>query len=217
MTIIGGAGGQILLAVTMGALGVAIWTGTEYGAHRFAMHSVNGRGPAAKEHLMHHAQPERSRRFIRLLGHLGMYATAVVFGIALSFVFPLVVAVPVAVGWGLGYTLYEGLHWAAHHRPPINTFDLRLRRRHFHHHFAAPKSNLGVVFAGWDVLLGTNVEPDVIKVPRRLAMPWLTDADGNVLPEFADDYVIVGRAERNVAQDERDRVAAFADQPPPLN
>jgi len=90
-------------------------------------------------------------------------------------------------------------------------------RLHFHHHFAAPKTNLGVMFAGWDVLLGTNVEPAQIKVPRRLAMPWLTDDEGNVLPEFANDYVIVGRAKRTADQDEIDRVAAFADQPPALH
>jgi len=217
MTELGGPAAQIALFVAFSTLGVVLWTGTEYGAHRFAMHSVKGRGPAAKEHLMHHAQPERTRRFIRLLGHLGMYTTAVAIGFVLSFVAPLVVAVPIALGWGIGYTLYEGLHWAAHHRPPLNEFDLRLRRRHFHHHFAAPKTNLGVMFAGWDVLLGTNVEPETIKVPRRLAMPWLVDADGNVLPEFVDHYVIVGRANRTPAQDELDRVAAFADQPPTLD
>lgn len=218
---------QFPLTIVVLVVGFFAWTLTEYTAHRFAMHSVGGRGPAAKEHLMHHAEPDRTRFLIRTLGHLGMYTTAVLIGVVLQFVLPLAFAISLAIGWAVGYTAYEGLHWRAHHRPPfaspaaLHAYDLRLRQRHFHHHFARPKENLGVMNSHWDRLFRTEVDPSrmpghQIKVPRRLAMTWLVDNANTVRPEFADDYVIVGRLTRSEQQDQRDRLQAFADEAPSL-
>jgi len=206
----------LLLALAV-PVGVVAWTFTEYAAHRFTMHNVGGRGPAAKEHLMHHAQPERCRAFIRTLGHIGMYTTAVAIGFVLWLVLPWSPAIGLAVGWAIGYTIYEACHWLAHHREPRGIYDLQLRRRHFHHHFVAPRTNLGVTTDAWDRLFGTEAELSTIKVPRRLAMPWLTDAYGAVRPEFADDYEIVGRLERTAQQDAADITDAFADRPVSLH
>jgi len=200
----------LLVAVPVGAF---VWTFTEYAAHRFTMHNVGGRGPAAKEHLMHHAQPERSRAFVRTLGHIGMYTTAVAIGWLLSQIAPWSLAFGLAAGWATGYTIYEAFHWMAHHRAPRGIVDLQLRRRHFHHHFVAPRTNLGVTTDFWDGLFGTEAELSTIKVPRRLAMPWLTDNDGQVRPEFAADYVIVGRLTRTPEQEAADITEAFADRP----
>lgn len=73
----------------------------------------------------------------------------------------------------------------------------------------------------WDRLFRTEVDPSrmpghQIKVPRRLAMTWLVDNANTVRPEFADDYVIVGRLTRSEQQDQRDRLQAFADEAPSL-
>jgi len=195
-------------------LGFSAWCLTEYSAHRFAMHATGGRGIAAKEHLMHHAQPTRTRFLIRTLGHLGMYSGAVVMAFVLQFFMPWLAACALAGGWALGYTHYELVHWLAHHRPPRSAWDLRLRRRHFHHHFAAPTTNLGVAFAFLDQLLGTNVVPELIKVPRRLAPSWLVDTDGAVLPEYAANWIIVGQLVASPDQDARDLTDAFANRAP---
>lgn len=215
------------LMVSSIVAGFVTWTLTEYSAHRFLMHSVGGRGPAAKEHLMHHAQPDRTRFLIRTAGHFGMYAGAAAIGFALSLTVPRPVAIGIALGWALGYTAYEYLHWRAHHRAPfasparLEAFDLRLRQRHFHHHFAQPKQNLGVMNSLWDQLFGTEVDPsrmpdDPIKVPRRLAMTWLVDDAGAIKPEFAADYVLAGRLTRSEQQDAIDRAQAFSDNAPSL-
>lgn len=187
---------------------------TEYGMHRFAMHSTGGRGIAAKEHLMHHAQPAATRFLIRTLGHMGMYSGAVVLAFVLQFLMSWGSAGALALGWAIGYTHYELVHWLAHHRPPRSDRDLRLRRRHFHHHFRAPTTNLGVAFPFWDRLLGTNVEPEEVRVPRRLAPTWLINEDGSVRPEYADTWTIVGRLTSSAAQNIQDIDDAFANRAP---
>jgi len=199
--------------------GFVVWTLTEYFAHRFAMHNTGGRGPAAHEHLMHHAKPARTRRLIRTLGHVGMYTTATVAALAMMLIVAPAWAIATAGGWAIGYTLYEFLHFASHHRPPLGAWDLRLRHRHFHHHFVAPRQNLGVMVNWWDRLLGTEAELHQIRVPRRVAMAWLIDAEGNVRTEYADTYTVVGPAHRSAPVDtssDPDVIAAFADRPLPL-
>lgn len=195
------------------SLGVVAWTLTEYVAHRFTMHGTGGRGPAAHEHLMHHAQPARTRPLVRIGGHLSMYATAAVLGWLLAQVIPNVWASSIALGWAIGYTAYEGIHFHAHHHPPKGRYDLWLRKRHFHHHFSQPKTNLGVLIPWWDQVFGSEVAPSKIKVPRRVAMEWLIDERGQVLPRFTDDYVVVGQRASSDEQRALDKSAAFADQP----
>jgi len=157
------------------------------------MHSTRGRGPAAREHLMHHAKPARTRPFVRTLGHVGMYLTAAAIGVLLSLVAPLGVSVALAGGWALGYTTYEAAH--------------------FH---VSPQANHGVLVPWWDQLFGTEVRPDVIAVPRRVAMNWLIDADGAIRDEYANDYRLAGSRRADPQQQARDIEAAFADQPLPL-
>lgn len=205
------------VAVLLAALaGAAVWTGTEYFAHRFTMHNTGGRGPAAGEHLRHHAMPARTRPLMRIIGHCSMYAIAVAIGFVLNLIVPLGLAAGFAVGWALGYTLYEGLHHAAHHSTPRGAWDLRLRRRHFHHHFAAPKQNLGVLVSAWDQWFGTEGPSGPVRVPQRLAMPWLVDHNGAVRAEFAADYVIVEskRPRTPDAAARADLERAFADLAP---
>lgn len=201
----------LTLAIVVIPIGFVAWTLTEYLAHRFLMHSTGGRGPAAHEHLMHHAQPARTRTFVRTIGHLSMYATAAALGWLLTFAVATPIAVGLAVGWAFGYTAYEGLHFAAHHHKVRGRYDRWLRERHFHHHFGSPKKNLGVLVPWWDRLFGTEERPMIITVPRRVAMAWLLDDDGQVRREFAARYRVVGRRARTDAQLESDRTAAFAD------
>lgn len=215
------ASALLVVALIAGGLafGFVAWTLTEYLAHRFTMHGTRGRGPAAREHLMHHAKPARTRRFIRTVGHLGMYLTAVAIGLLLSLLVSTVVAATIAIGWALGYTAYEGTHFHAHHHRPRGRYDLWLRRRHFHHHFVSPQSNHGVLVPWWDQLFGTEVNPDVIPVPRRVAMTWLLDTDGAIRDDYRGDYVLAGTGRAgaiNEQQQASDIEAAFANQPLPL-
>ena len=95
-----------------------------------------------------------------------------------------------AAGWGLGvgyvvaYFTYEAIHGIAHCFAPRTRYGRWYRKHHFHHHFAEPLRNQGVTTPVWDKVFGTFSEPGQVQVPRRMAMRWLLDEDGEVKPEF---------------------------------
>ena len=199
-----------------------LWIAGEYHLHRFAMHHLKGRGLASREHLLHHAHPDRTDPFTRFLSYFGVVVVGIAIGVLLSAATSPSIGVGVAFGWMLGYLFYEMMHWRAHARPPRRRYDLWLRRHHFHHHFGHPMANHGVTTALWDHVYGTFERPEQIRVPRRLAMGWLLDDSGEVRDEFRADYVVAGRlpeptddagsaADTRVIEDER---RAFANQAP---
>lgn len=58
--------------------------------------------------------------------------------------------------------------------------------------------NHGVTSPIWDIVFGTYVEPEQIRVPEKLAMEWLCDPQsGDVHTSFAHDYVL--RRRKSVA------------------
>ncbi|HEV7722394.1 MAG TPA: hypothetical protein VGO60_13970, partial [Iamia sp.] len=115
-----------------------------------------------------------------------------------------------AVGWAVGYFFYEYQHMVSHLRAPKTAYQHRVRRHHFHHHFGAPMRNHGVTTGFWDHVFGTHESPDRVRVPRRLALAWMVDADGEILPAFTADYVLVGDADPTERTAMLDRARAFA-------
>lgn len=191
--------------------GIALWGLFEYLLHRFAMHQLRGRGIMSREHLEHHVRAAwqwapiflASWSGIMLIGFaawlpLGWVTVDTWFGLAL------------AVGWTVGYAFYEYQHAMAHLRPPANRYDTWVRHHHFHHHFGHPMKNHGVTSPLWDHVFGTFEHPAMVRVPRRLAMSWLVDADGDVRPEYQDRYLLVGGAATDDRTAALDRARAFA-------
>lgn len=183
------------------------WTLGEYLIHRFAMHALRGRGITSREHLNHHADRDSilEKWFLAWTG-------VVIVGLTLG----TTLHAAVGVGWVLGYGFYDLQHWRAHKRPPRSRYQRWLRRHHFHHHFGHPKDNLGVTWPLWDLAFGTYHRPGVIRVPRRMAMVWLLDNQGDVRPEHAADYQVAGTAQRTPAIAARDRADAFTNRPPAM-
>ena len=185
------------------------WTLGEYLLHRFGMHEAKGKGLASREHLKHHADRDS------VLEKWALSWTGIIlFGIAFGFF----VTPAFGVGWVVGYAFYDWQHYWAHRRAPRNRYERWLRRHHFHHHFGHPTMNHGVTTPVWDLVFGTyeRVEGPV-KVPRRLAMRWLVDDDGELLPGYEHDWELVGRkldAGEDPRQDEIDRARAFANLAP---
>ncbi|MCP3853914.1 MAG: hypothetical protein GY745_03490 [Actinomycetia bacterium] len=204
-----------LVAVLVGTAGLVAgatgWTLVEYGLHRFAMHGRGGRGIASREHLRHHAWPERTSPAMRSLAYLGSAAGGVVLALVVDRIGPTPLAVGVALGLMSGHTAYELGHWRAHHRPAANRWERWMRPRHFHHHFVSPRTNLGVTVDVWDRVFGTYVAPGQVRVPSRLAMSWLLDDSDEVRPALAPQYRLVGLPGSSAASD-LDR--ALADLPP---
>ena len=205
----------LALAFAIGALG---WTLAEYLLHRFLMHAMRGKGLASREHLTHHAR----RDYFAEAAQKALFSVAAT--IVMVPVSALLLGLPHALVLQAGflgmYLFYEWLHRRAHTHPPRGTYGRWLRRHHFHHHFGRPLLNQGVSTPFWDYVFRTNVEPGMIRVPRRMAMRWLLTPEGELDPAFAADYVLVGQGPVGAAVVETpetvalDTTAAYTNVPP---
>jgi len=200
-----------LTIVAAFAIGTVLWTFAEYLLHRFAMHHLHGRGIMSREHLEHHVHSSWSFSVTHLLSWAGMLLVGAVLWLPLGWWMGGPDAgISLGVGWAVGYFFYEYQHMAAHLRGPKGRYGTWLRRHHFHHHFGHPMANHGVTIPLWDHVFGTHERPGKVRVPRRMALPWLVDEHGELLPEHAADYLLVGRADDSERLAKLDRARAFA-------
>jgi sterol desaturase/sphingolipid hydroxylase (fatty acid hydroxylase superfamily) len=176
-----------LILFVVGALG---WTLAEYVIHRFFGHDARSKNPFAVEHLAHHADVSYFAPTTKKVLTMGSLAAMALPTMAL-----LLGSAGLALGLGffVMYVAYEVVHRRLHSAPSKNRYGRWARRHHLHHHYRRPKMNHGVTSPIWDFVFGTLDVPDVVRVPRRNALPWMLDAAGNLRPEFANDYALVGR------------------------
>ena len=167
-------------------LGSLAWTLTEYLVHRFDGHGFRRLIPS---HLLHHQDPlnyevihtPKSTLLLVIaiwtgLGALaGGWLHALIFGTAFV----------------LAYRYYEWLHDTLHESEPSNWYGRWARRHHFFHHFHDPRMNHGVTTSLWDVVFGTyHPVSEPIRVPRKLAMPWLLDSSGAPRSSHRKSYCV---------------------------
>ena len=177
-------------------LGAALWTFGEYTIHRFAFHEARGSNYGSKEHLRHHA-----RRDYTLWNNWPAWLGVLAVGYLLwPWVFDDLLglsrgtALAIGTGWSVAYFHYEWLHMACHLWAPRTAYGRWVRRNHFHHHFGEPLRNHGVSSPVWDLVFGTHTPVERVVVPRKMAMRWLLDADGEVKAEHRADYELRGRS-----------------------
>jgi sterol desaturase/sphingolipid hydroxylase (fatty acid hydroxylase superfamily) len=200
---------ESLLALLVGAV---TWTLLEYLLHRFVFHSTLAKYAGAKEHRRHHA--------------LGDYfapwwqkALAALLAIALVLpLFSLIAGLQLGAVGTAGfismYFLYEILHRRAHTHPPRGRYGRWRRKNHFAHHFVDPRLAQGVTTPFWDLVFGTRLVVDRVRVPRRLAMRWLVDIDGEIHAEYTSDYTLVGSHKKDEGTRRLDTEAAMANNEP---
>ncbi|NLA36473.1 MAG: sterol desaturase family protein [Actinobacteria bacterium] len=197
--------------------GAVLWTFAEYLLHRFVMHELRGRGFISRAHLEHHVTSSWTFDANHPLSWLGIVVVG--FGGLMPLAWLLVgsdrgVGLGVAIGWAAMYAFYETVHALAHLRAPRSQYGVWLRRHHFHHHFGHPMANQGVSVGVWDRVFRTHDTPGVIRVPRRLALPWMLDGSGHLLERYAADYELVGTGSNDERMANLDRARAFASEAP---
>jgi dihydroceramide fatty acyl 2-hydroxylase len=144
------------------ALGVFIWTLTEYVVHRFVFH-YHAKTPELQRifflfHGVHHYQPQCKTRLV-MPPAVSIPMAALFYAIFYLVVGQLLGApswVPALfAGFILGYLAYDMIHYATHHSP-MRSGDLRfLKRYHMQHHFKTPEKRFGVSSPLWDKVFGT--------------------------------------------------------------
>ena len=177
--------------------GAFTWTILEYFLHRYLGHWKQGKNDFTKEHLRHHRETyyfaPAYKKAIAALFVLGACT------LLLRFLMGWVEGFTFSLGLSLMYVVYEILHKRAHTHAPIGAYGRWLRKHHFYHHFKDPKMNHGVTSPIWDIVFGTNVNPDVVRVPKKLALKWLLDPiTGELLPKFNHDYQLRGGKAANL-------------------
>lgn len=174
-------------------LGAATWTMLEHLIHNFLGHHGKGRNPFGVEHLRHHATTSYFAPTSKKAAAAAPLIGLAWLGLAALLGWPLGSAY--AAGLSIMYVAYEVVHRRCHTHAPRGAYGRWLRLNHFHHHFLSPRTNHGVTSPFWDYVFRTHAEVKLpVRVPRKHAMTWLIDPNsGELRPEFAGDYVIVGR------------------------
>jgi sterol desaturase/sphingolipid hydroxylase (fatty acid hydroxylase superfamily) len=170
--------------------GLLTWSFLEYVIHRFLGHDPRTRpNPFATEHVRHHIEGNYfAPAWKKAL--TAAAATVLLAWPATAIAGPIPGLVYVA-GFVVAYLTYEIMHRREHTHPGSNAYARMARRHHFHHHFGDPKSNHGVTSPVWDMIFGTYQKPEIIRVPRKLAMGWLVDPrTQDVRAKYAAHYVL---------------------------
>jgi hypothetical protein len=66
----------------------------------------------------------------------------------------------------------------------------------------------------WDAVFGTRLPVARVRIPRRMASPWLLDEKGDLRAEFVDEYDLVGPARIDDRTRRADREAALDNRRP---
>lgn len=171
-------------------MGIASWSLAEYCIHRWAGHDARFRPNFfEREHTRHHARGNYFAPSWKKLA-AALVVLALVAPIAAAIVGP-ELGLTYAAGFAGFYLSYEVIHHRAHASSGFGPYGRWLRRHHFWHHFENPRANHGVTSPIWDYVFRTREAPNVIRVPRKLAMVWLVDpATNDVHAEFAEQYAL---------------------------
>jgi 4-hydroxysphinganine ceramide fatty acyl 2-hydroxylase len=174
--------------------GCFAWTLIEYGMHNWNGHLLKGRTRFSREHLKHHVTKDYFSPFHAKVA-LAVTVSALITGVG-SLIIGFESAACLGVGVASGYSFYEYVHWSTHMMKPLSGYGRWTRRHHFSHHFTDARYNHGVTTPIWDIAFGTYRSPARIKVPRKFALKWLLEDDGEIRQEFALDYYLTNRRAR---------------------
>jgi dihydroceramide fatty acyl 2-hydroxylase len=162
---------SLLAAAGYLAVGWLVWSIFEWTLHRFVFHAVGPRPWMRRFHFiahgMHHDFPQDADRLVMPLG------ISAPVGLTFYLLFDLIAARPEAVaifiGYGIGYLLYDGIHYFTHHMKATTRVGKFLKKYHLVHHFTGVDGLYGVSNPLWDYVFGTTKDRNepAAKATRR--------------------------------------------------
>lgn len=145
------------------ALGLAIWTATEYVLHRFIFHYIPRQKWALRLHFIfhgvHHDYPRDKMRLVMppsasiplAILFYSLFAWLIKDKASLHAFFP---------GFLIGYLIYDMLHYAMHHHNFKSGLMKRVKQHHMLHHYQDATKGFGVSTAIWDKMLRSDFNKD---------------------------------------------------------
>jgi dihydroceramide fatty acyl 2-hydroxylase len=147
----------VLQVVGLFALGVLIWTLTEYWLHRLVFHwepdNRFGRRMHFIIHGVHHDHPNDPLRLV--MPPAVSIPLAALFFLLYALIFGTPAAFPLFAGFIAGYLVYDYTHYYVHHKVPKSPTGKLLREQHMRHHFQDHRFGYGVSTPLWDHVFRT--------------------------------------------------------------
>lgn len=139
--------------------GLLFWTLFEYAMHRYLFHLKIDQ-PIAKWmvfviHGNHHENPGDPLRDLMPLS-VSLPVSALVWSTCVMLFGP--AGTWAFLGWLAGYVIYDGVHYACHHREMRGTLGSALKRHHMRHHHVDDTGNYAITAIFWDRVLGSRVK-----------------------------------------------------------
>ncbi|MCJ8165974.1 sterol desaturase family protein [Pontibacter sp. E15-1] len=151
---------SVLAFMGYAALGLFVWTLTEYVLHRFVFHYVPKAKWALRLHFIfhgvHHDYPNDAKRLVMPPSASIPMATALycLFALLLSggelYAF--------FAAFLLGYLFYDISHYALHHFNFKGEFWMKLKKHHMLHHYSDATKGYGVSSSLWDKIFGSDFD-----------------------------------------------------------
>jgi len=151
------------------AIGVVVWSFTEYMVHRFVFHFEPKNPPPWLDRLIflfhgiHHAQPWDPTRLV--MPPAASVPLALLFYGLFGRVLGGWMGAPQWIdvlfsGFVAGYIAYDMLHYATHHLP-VQRGPLKfIKKYHMLHHYKTPNERYGVSSPAWDMVFSTLPEAE---------------------------------------------------------
>ena len=137
------------------AMGLVIWTITEYILHRFIFHFEPSSNWGKRIHFIfhgvHHDYPRDAKRLVM------PPSASIPLALWFYFLFSLIIVNKLLLysffsGFVAGYLVYDMMHYAMHHYNFKSPLMKRIKQHHMLHHYNDPTKGYGVSSSLWDVI-----------------------------------------------------------------
>ncbi len=150
----------IVAFICFAALGVFVWSLSEYLLHRFIFHFVPSSRLGLRMHFIFHGvfhdYPNDTQRLVI------PSSVSIPLAFLFYFLFSLVVSTQNLYaffhGFLAGYLVYDISHYAIRHFNFKNTYWKKIRKRHMQHLYADPPWGFGISSSFWDKVFQSNLK-----------------------------------------------------------